>query len=33
MSVAELNRVMLRKLLVVAVLMFGFGFALVPIYE
>ena len=27
------NRVMLRKLCVVAVLMFGFGFALVPIYE
>ena len=33
MSVAELNRVMLRKLLVVAVAMFGFGFALVPIYR
>ena len=33
MSVAELNRVTLRKLLVVAVAMFGFGFALVPIYQ
>ena len=33
MSVAELNRVTLRKLLVVAVVMFGFGFALVPIYQ
>jgi cytochrome c oxidase assembly protein subunit 11 len=27
------NRVLLRKLSVVAVMMFGFGFALVPIYE
>jgi cytochrome c oxidase assembly protein subunit 11 len=33
MSVAELNRVTLRKLLVVAAVMFGFGFALVPIYQ
>ena len=33
MSVADSNRVMLRKLLVVAVAMFGFGFALVPIYK
>ena len=33
MSVAELNQVTLRKLLVVAVAMFGFGFALVPIYQ
>lgn len=28
-----LNRVMLRKLLVVAVLMFGFGYALIPVYR
>ncbi|WDZ95532.1 cytochrome c oxidase assembly protein [Herbaspirillum sp. WKF16] len=28
-----LNRVMLRKLLVVAVLMFGFGYALIPMYR
>jgi cytochrome c oxidase assembly protein subunit 11 len=27
------NRVILRKLVVVALVMFGFGFALVPIYE
>jgi len=33
MSVADSNRVMLRKLVVVAVAMFGFGFALVPIYK
>jgi cytochrome c oxidase assembly protein subunit 11 len=33
MSVADLNRVMLRKLVIVAVAMFGFGFALVPIYQ
>jgi cytochrome c oxidase assembly protein subunit 11 len=32
-AVAEANRVLLRKLAVVAVLMFGFGFALVPFYE
>ena len=31
--VAEDNRVTLRKLLVVTVVMFGFGFALVPFYE
>ncbi|MBP0600075.1 cytochrome c oxidase assembly protein [Herbaspirillum sp. LeCh32-8] len=28
-----LNRVMLRKLVVVAVLMFGFGYALIPVYR
>lgn len=28
-----LNRVMLKKLLVVAVLMFGFGYALIPVYR
>ncbi|MFJ3047493.1 cytochrome c oxidase assembly protein [Herbaspirillum chlorophenolicum] len=28
-----LNRVMLRKLVVVAVLMFGFGYALIPLYR
>jgi cytochrome c oxidase assembly protein subunit 11 len=33
MSVAQSNRVLLRKLIVVAVIMFGFGFALVPIYQ
>ena len=33
MTVARANRVLLRKLLVVAVAMFGFGFALVPIYK
>ena len=27
------NRTMMRKLIVVAVLMFGFGWALVPIYK
>lgn len=32
-DVATANRVLLRKLAVVAVLMFGFGFALVPFYE
>jgi len=32
-GVASANRLMLRKLLVVSVLMFGFGFALVPFYE
>jgi len=31
--VAAANRHMLKKLLVVSVLMFGFGFALVPFYE
>jgi len=30
---AEANRLTLRKLAVAAVLMFGFGFALVPLYE
>lgn len=30
---AKLNAVMLGKLLVVAALMFGFGFALIPIYK
>lgn len=33
MSVESANRVTLRKLAVVAVAMFGFGFALVPIYK
>ncbi len=33
MTVAHANRVLLRKLLVVAAAMFGFGFALVPIYK
>ena len=33
MNVAQPNSVMLRKLLVVTVAMFGFGFALVPFYE
>jgi cytochrome c oxidase assembly protein subunit 11 len=32
-DVAAANRTTLKKLLVVAVLMFGFGFALVPFYE
>jgi cytochrome c oxidase assembly protein subunit 11 len=32
-EVASANRETLKKLLVVAVLMFGFGFALVPFYE
>ena len=32
-AVAMANRQMLRKLLVVTVLMFGFGFALVPFYD
>ena len=32
-NVAAANRVLLRKLVVVAALMFGFGFALVPFYE
>lgn len=32
-SAARSNRTMLRKLVVVAVLMFGFGWALVPIYR
>lgn len=32
-SLHERNKIMLRKLAVVAVMMFGFGFALVPIYE
>jgi len=31
--IASANRQMLRKLLVIAVLMFGFGFALVPFYD
>ena len=31
--VAEGNRTMLRKLIVVSVLMFGFGWALVPLYR
>lgn len=29
----QLNRQMLRKLMVVAVMMFGFGYALVPVYR
>jgi cytochrome c oxidase assembly protein subunit 11 len=33
MSVAKANRVLLGKLAVVALAMFGFGFALVPIYK
>jgi cytochrome c oxidase assembly protein subunit 11 len=32
-STAAGNRVVLRKLLVVAVLMFGFGWALIPVYR
>ncbi len=32
-SIARANQQLLRKLLVVAVLMFGFGFALVPFYD
>ena len=32
-GVTAANRLLLRKLLVVSVLMFGFGFALVPFYE
>ena len=31
--VARLNSVMLGKLLVIAVMMFGFGYALVPVYK
>jgi cytochrome c oxidase assembly protein subunit 11 len=31
--VRQLNRQVLRKLLVVAVMMFGFGYALVPVYR
>jgi cytochrome c oxidase assembly protein subunit 11 len=33
MSANQANRVMLRKLLIIAVAMFGFGFALVPFYQ
>lgn len=33
MTPITLNRFLLRKLLVVAVVMFGFGFALVPLYK
>ncbi|MGH8752329.1 MAG: cytochrome c oxidase assembly protein [Burkholderiales bacterium] len=33
MSANPANRVMLRKLLIIAVVMFGFGFALVPFYQ
>jgi len=33
MSVGDANRVLLRKLVIVAVAMFGFGFALVPLYQ
>ncbi|TXF10863.1 cytochrome c oxidase assembly protein [Pelomicrobium methylotrophicum] len=33
MSVAEANRALVRKLVVIAIAMFGFGFALVPLYE
>jgi len=30
---AKINKVMLGKLVVIAVLMFGFGFALIPVYK
>lgn len=33
MNAAQSNLMMLKKLLIVAVLMFGFGFALVPFYK
>ncbi|MBA0916359.1 MAG: cytochrome c oxidase assembly protein, partial [Nitrosospira sp.] len=33
MSLAQENTVVLKKLLVFTVVMFGFGFALVPFYE
>ena len=33
MNTAQPNLTMLKKLLIVAVMMFGFGFALVPFYE
>jgi cytochrome c oxidase assembly protein subunit 11 len=33
MNVTEANSVVLRKLLIFTVIMFGFGFALVPFYE
>jgi cytochrome c oxidase assembly protein subunit 11 len=33
MNLAGLNRHMLRKLAVITVGMFGFGYALVPLYE
>lgn len=33
MSASDANRMLLKKLVVVAVGMFGFGFALVPLYE
>ncbi|MGN2391084.1 cytochrome c oxidase assembly protein [Pelomicrobium sp. G1] len=33
MSTAQANRVLVRKLVVIAIAMFGFGFALVPLYE
>jgi len=33
MNIAQPNSVMLKKLLIVTVAMFGFGFALVPFYE
>ena len=33
MSTRESNRKMLGKLLVIAVLMFGFGYALIPVYK
>jgi len=33
MSAAQSNLTMLKKLLIVAVMMFGFGFALVPFYK
>lgn len=33
MSVAQPNSVMMKKLLIVTAVMFGFGFALVPFYE
>ena len=33
MNIADSNRTLVRKLVVIAVAMFGFGFALVPIYK
>ena len=33
MNVVQANSVIMRKLLIFTVVMFGFGFALVPFYE